>query len=345
MGVEQVPLVESVRDLGVQFLDNDVNITGQDGITSILLPDGNTFWVFGDTIEGPFETIRYHPLEDVLSNTGAIVPLQDLSQGVKQFQHLKSADGRRARQLIHFLPHESKATHRLWAIHGVCIGEQLYLYYHKITMDPELDVFEAFELNGMGIARATLSDFTFERLHAPDGTTMFWKGDQPGFGVFIQEIDNMLYLWGSLESWKMYLARVRPSDIEDLTAYEYLVQAPTLERPDVEPCWSRHFEPTAPLFDHVPNEMSASYNAYLGCYISLTTYDREDKLVIRTAPQVTGPWSEPQVFYRPPKAKADSLFNAGKEHPEFARQGGKVLYMTYIDSSVYVPHLLEITLR
>ena len=60
--------------------------------------------------------------------------------------------------------------------------------------------------------------------------------------------------------------------------------------------------------------------------------------MIRTAPQVTGPWSEPQVFYRPPKAKEDSLFNAGKEHPEFAREGGKVLYMTYIDSSVYVPH-------
>ena len=274
MSTAQAPLVESVRDLGLQFLDNDVNITGQDGITSVVLPDGNTFWVFGDTIEGPFETIRNHPLVDVLSNTGAMVPLQDLSQGVKQFQHLKSADGRRPRQLIHFLPYESKATHRLWAIHGVCLGEQLYLFYHKITMDTELDVFEAFELNGMGIARAALSDFTFERLHAPDGTTMFWKGDQPGFGVFIQEIDGMLYLWGSLENWNMYLARVRPADIENLNAYEYLVQAPTLDRPDVEPRWSRHFEPTAPLFDHVPNEMSASYNPYLGCYVSLTTYDR-----------------------------------------------------------------------
>jgi hypothetical protein len=338
------PLVESVRDLGLQFLDNDVNITGQDGITSILLPGDKTIWIFGDTIEGPFDTIRYHPLADVLSNTGAIVPLQDLSDGVREFEHLRLPDGKRPRQLISFLPHEDKATHRLWAIHGACVRDSLYLFYHKITMDPVKDVFEAFTINGMGVARSDLKRFEFERLQAPDGGYEFWKGDEPGFGVFIQQVDDYLYLWGSLDR-NMYLARVRPELIEDLSAYEYLVQAPTLQHPDLKPTWARSFSPSAPLFSHVPNEMSSSYNPYLERYISLTTYEREDKLVIRTAPAITGPWGEPEVFYRPEKAKEDSLFNAGKEHPEFARQGGKLIYMTFIDSSVYVPHLLEITLR
>ena len=344
MNHQEQPIVKSVRDLGLQFLENDVNITGQDGITSILLPDGRTFWVFGDTIEGPFDTIRYHPLAEVLSNTGAIVPLQDLSNGIWQFEHLKSPDGKRPRQLIHFLPHEDKALHRLWAIHGACVEDHLYLFYHKITMDPVKDVFEAFALNGMGIARSDLARFEFERLKAPDGSYEFWKGDEPGFGVFIQEEGDYLYLWGSLDK-AMFLARVRPQAIEELSAYEYLVQAPTLEHPDLKPRWSLTFSPSAPLFDHVPNEMSCSYNPYLGSFISLTTFEREDKLVIRTAPEITGPWGPPEVFYRPPKAKEDSLFNAGKEHPEFSRLGGKIIYMTYIDSSVYVPHLLEITLR
>lgn len=338
------PLVKSVRDLGLQFLDNEVDITGQDGITSVLLPDGNTFWVFGDTMEGPFESIRYHPLADVLSNTGAIVPMQDLSQGVRTFDYLRSADRTRARQLIAFLPHEDKALHRLWAIHGTVVGHSLYLYYHKITMDPELDVFEAFEINGMGIAKADLEGLQFERLQAPDGSYEFWKGDEPGFGVFIQRIEEYLYLWGCLDT-KMYLARVPAERIKELAAYEYLVQAPTPDRPGVEPRWSSAFDTTAPLFTNVPNEMSASYNPYLGRFISLTTFERQDKLVIRTAPQITGPWGEPEVFYRPPRAKADSLFNAGKEHPEFSRQNGKIIYMTYIDSSVYVPHLIEITLN
>ena len=337
-------LVESVRDLGVQFLDNDVNITGQDGSTSILLPGGKSIWIFGDTIEGPFDTIRYHPLTDVLSNTASIIPLQDISDGIRQFDYLKSAEAVHPRQLIHFVAPEDKATHRLWAIHGVVIKERLYLFYHKITMDPVLDVFEAFILDGMGIARSDLSTFEFERLKAPDGTFEFWKGDQPGFGVFIQKLDDYLYLWGSLD-FNMYLARIRPESVENLQAYEYLVEAPTPDRPDVRPVWDKSFRPSAPLFGDVPNEMSASYNAYLGKFISLTTFVREDKLVIRSAPQVTGPWSEPEVFFRPKKAKHDSLFNAGKEHPEFSREGGKVIYMTFIDSSVYVPHLLEITLR
>ena len=69
------PVVSAVRDLGIQFLDNPLDITGHDCASSIPLPGGQSFWIFGDTMEGPFETIRNHPLTDVLSNTGAIVPL------------------------------------------------------------------------------------------------------------------------------------------------------------------------------------------------------------------------------------------------------------------------------
>lgn len=347
MTLSDSPLIASVRDLGVQFLDNDVNINGQDAVTSVELPGGETFWIFGDTLEGPFETVRYFNLTEVLSNTGAIVPLQDISDGITDFTYLTEPDGKRARQLIAFEPPEHKSTQRLWAIHGTHQNGHLYLYYHRITMDQKLDVFEFFELDGMGIARADEA-YQFTRLRAPDGSYEFWKGDEPGFGVFIQEIDGWLYLWGSVQpaeksSGEMYLARVRPGELEDLDAYEYLVAAPTVADPDIEPEWSKTWAPTACLFDNVPNEMSAAWNEYLGCYISLTTYRRENILVIRTAPQMWGPWSEPQVVYRPAKTNEKSLFNAGKEHPEFAREGGRVTYMTFIDSEVYVPHLIEIT--
>ena len=50
--------VASVRNLGNQFLSNSVGVTGADGATSLVLPTGESLWVFGDTVEGPFETIR-----------------------------------------------------------------------------------------------------------------------------------------------------------------------------------------------------------------------------------------------------------------------------------------------
>lgn len=349
MTLPDSPLVASVRDLGVQFSGNDLDITGQDAVSSVPLADRTTFWIFGDTIEGPFDTIRGFELTEVLSNTGAIVPLQDISAGVREFRYLTTPDGARARQLIGFIPPEHKSRQRLWAIHGAQVSGQLYLYYHKITMDPTLDVFETFTLDGMGVAKAG-PDFSFERLRAPDDSYEWWKGGEPGFGVWVQQHGEHLYLWGSIQpesksAGDMYLARVRPEDIENVAAYDYLVQAPTLVRPDVLPRWSPTFTPTACLFSDVPNEMSSSWNEYLAAFISLTTYQRDNQLVIRTAPEITGPWSEPQVIFRPAKTRPDSLFNAGKEHPEFAQGGGRTTYMTFIDSSVYLPHLIEITFQ
>jgi hypothetical protein len=334
----------SVRDLGLQFLDNRLSITGQDGATSTQLPNGDAFWMFGDTIEGPFETIRNHNLTEVLSNTASIVPAQDVSQGIKQYKYLKSADGKRPHQVIEFRADENKATQRLWPIHGICVDDTIYAFYHKITMDPEVDVFETFELNGMGIARAQVGEYRFERLTAADGTQEFWKGDQPGFGVFIEKLaDDYLYLWGCY--WTgMFLARTHPETIEDLASYEYLVAAPTLASPETKAVWKKTFAPSAELFGGVPNELSVSYNPYLKRHIAIHVFHRENKLALRTAPSIVGPWSEPEIFFRPQRKSADDLFTAGKEHPELRRENGKVLYVTYVNSSDYVPRLLEITL-
>src|SRR5690242_12878856 len=51
-------LIASVRNLGPQFVPNPVGITGLDGATSIRLPSKESLWLFGDTVEGPFESIR-----------------------------------------------------------------------------------------------------------------------------------------------------------------------------------------------------------------------------------------------------------------------------------------------
>ena len=51
------------------------------------------------------------------------------------------------------------------------------------------------------------------------------------------------------------------------------------------------------------------------------------------------------VFHRPQQTQPPCMFYAGKEHPELAREDGRVIYVTYVDSNVYMPHLLEVTLR
>jgi uncharacterized protein DUF4185 len=336
--------VARVRHLGDQFLQNSVGVTGADGATSTVLPSGKSLWVFGDTIEGPFKTIHGLELGGFRSNTAAIVPQQDAAKGIQQFQFLADADGRRPRQLVPFAPHEDPNKHRVWAIHGTCTADHIYLFYHRITLLKGVDVFVNFQLDGMGIAKATVDKLEFERLTAPDGTLEFWKGDVPSFGVFVERAEDCIYIWGSLATG-MYLARTRHDAIADLESYEYLVEAPTIRHPATRSRWSREFLPTAPLFDSVPNEMSAAYNRHLKQYVAFHSLHRENKIAMRTAPQITGPWSEPQIVYRPERITDSDLIYAAKEHPELASQDGRVLYVTYVNSATYVPQLIEVTLK
>jgi hypothetical protein len=337
-------LVASVRNLDSQFLENNVGITGADGATSTVLPSGESLWMFGDTVEGPFKSIRGLDLTSLRSNTGAIVPRQDASPGIKSFRFLADERGKRPRQIIPFAADDDPARHRLWAIHGAAVGQHVFLFYHRITLLDGVDVFINFQLDGMGIARADVSDLRFTRLTAPDGTYLFWKGEAPTFGVFVTRADEYVYLWGSLATG-MHLARTRENSMGDLASYEYLVEAPSIKNPSKLPRWSKQFQPTAMLFDSVPNEMSAAYNPHLRKFIAFHSLHRENKIVLRTADQLTGPWSAPVLVYRPEKIDDADLIYAAKEHPELVRENGRVLYVTFVNSATYVPQLIEVTLR
>lgn len=336
----------SVRELGPQFLKNSVGVTGADGATSLPLPGKRSLWVFGDTVVGPFESIHGLDLTPLPSNTAAIVPDQDLADGVQKYGFLATTDGIRPRQMIPFAAEEKPAKTRLWAIHGACIGSRVYLFYHNISLLEGIDVFENFRLEGMGLARAEVDSsdrFEFQRLRAPDGSREFWKPEQPTFGVWVERDNETVYVWGSLLTG-MFLARAPAGEIENLSAYEYLIAAPTSAAPNVKPRWSREFTPTAVLFDSAPNEMSVSFNRHLGRYLAVHALGREGDIVMRLAPRRTGPWSEPMLIHRVVRTSERDFVYAAKEHPEYSSEGGRMIYITYVSSATYIPQLLEVTL-
>ena len=333
----------SVRYIGKQFLENSVGVTGADGATSLVLPGGKSLWAFGDTVEGPFESIHGLDLAPLRSNAGAIVPQQKASAGIREFEFLATPEGRRPRQLVPFADDEDPAKTRLWAIHGAAVGPHVYLFYHRITLLKGVDVFQNFRLEGMGLARASADDLRFTRLATTDGKSELWSGDEPTFGVWVETTPEYLYVWGSLMTG-MFLARVAPARIEDLSEYEYLVAAPTRGRPDVQPRWAKQFEPKAVLFDSVPNEMSAAFNRHIRKYVAIHALGREGKIVMRTARERSGPWSEPQLVYEVKRDDPNTFVYAAKEHPELALDGGRRIFVTYVNSASYIPELLEVTL-
>lgn len=356
--------VADARDLGPQFTDNPHRMTGQDGAYSIPLGDGRTFWYFGDTLIGerPPGSLRdvfaqlaaagqpqgHAPFERLPTNTGLVLPAQSGRDGLTGFQHITDEHGE-IRQLVPPGPGDRDEWDRMWCMHGIALGDAprqtLYLSYMHIRMlDGTAGPFEmGFEIIGTGLAKGDTETWQFERL-LHDGEAMWWPYPQPQFSAALLQVDGWLYGYGvtGYESGvqQVYLARVRPDAIEDLDRYEYLSGS--------EPSWSSDVSDAIPIFDGPPNELSVSYNEHLGGYLAVHSFNTEGRQVGRTAPTPWGPWSEPVTLWTveaAPDKKYPVAAYAGKEHPSLSEDGGRVIYLTYVEAEEYFPHLIEIELE
>jgi hypothetical protein len=70
----------------------------------------------------------------------------------------------------------------------------------------------------------------------------------------------------------------------------------------------------------------------------------KEKILLRTAPEMTGPWTSGEVIYRMPEMirgnprhVKDNFCYAAKEHPEFESNGE--LLFTYVCNTMDVPSL------
>jgi len=349
--------VAGVRDLGPQFTDNPHRMAGQDGAYSIPLPDGTALWFFGDTAIGErppgsfrdvFERLAaagqpqgHAPFERMPTNTGLILRDRTGEHGLRDFSYLLDDAG----EILQLVPDgaaDRPGWDRTWCLHGVALGERLYLYYQHIRMREKAGgpFAMGFEVLGTGLARGEIGAWRFERI-PHEGADLWWPYPQPQFAAAVLPAGGWLYLYGvaadAAGTQQAYLARVRPEDVEHRDRYAYF---------DGEG-WSPDVAAAAPLFDGPPNELSVSYNGYLGQYLCVHSMGLSGPQVMRTAPQPWGPWSDPTTFWTVEAAsdkKYPVIAYAAKEHPELARDGGRVLYVTFIEHEEYFPHLLEVTL-
>lgn len=354
--------VEAARDLGPLFTENPHRMIGQDGAYPIQLENGETLWFFGDTLVGkrtPGESLWFpggerlgpgdmsgkHGIDRMLTNTGLLLRDRTGAGGCKNFEYLLDEDGGLL-QLVPLAPGEDPDRHRIWCAHGCLVGDSVYLYYVKVTMLEEGPLPVNFTIDGTGLAVGSTRDWNFTRIPQAE-STLWWKGTDPKFGaaVCVDQPSHFIYVYGViLENGVQngYLARVLPEDLAYLDRYEYLISE--------APSWDRNLRHAIPILQGMPQEMSVSHNAYLDCFLAVHSLDLTGRIVGRTAPNPWGPWSEPVDLWKvnPVHEKPlpyPKLIYAGKEHPELADQGGRILYLTYIEFEEYFPHLIEVTLK
>lgn len=343
------PAVSAVENGGLLFTDNQAGISGVDAGFSI--PVGRTtLWLFGDVfLLDPVRPSK--PYVGGVSNCGLIVPSGKGTAPLRRYTVLTDPGTGLARQLVPDLPGESDKT-RLWPMSGWydAASKRLYVYYAdvKITGPDTYD----FRSDGNGLAAADASSpqaLRFERLKW-NGSTVWWpnEGGVPQLGTSVVAdgpgVGDRLYIYGHVQRDGRTLgalARVPRSRIADLSAYEYFSGV------DGKPLWSSEPAKAAPVegLCDFPSELSVSWNPYLGGWLAVHNLVLEDRIRLSLAPHPWGPFREMAVIGAPRQALRKDPCYAGKEHPELAEAGGRIIYITYVDSSRYWLQLLKVTLQ
>lgn len=354
--------IKAVRDLGPQFMQNRHKMIGQDGAYSIPLVNGPTLWFFGDTLIGrriPGKSLWYlgdvpvgaadmsgkGSIEKMINNTGLLLHDKTGRHGLNNFEYILDSDGQ-LKNLIPLLPGEDHDEIRIWCLHGISLHGKIYLYFIKVRMLEKSDYIlpVEFEIIGSGLAVGDSDSWKFTRVLS-GGRDVWWTEKQPHFASTVLRHEDWLYCYGVVQDenniQQCYLARIKPEQIEHHESYEYLCHG--------DGRWGSDLNSAVPVFEGMPNELSVSRNEYLDCFLAVHSLDLSGKVVARTAPHPMGPWSDPVTLFtveakREIEVKYPVLIYAGKEHPELAGHGGRILYITYIEFEEYYPHLMEVEL-
>ncbi len=360
--------IRSQRDLGIQFRNNPHRMVGQDGAFTIPTSAG-LLWFFGDTLigsrppngslwypdgqpVGPLDMSGKAGIDRMVNNSGLLSSGRVGPGGVEEFRYILDERGE-IKSLIPLEADEDPNRIRVWCLHGVEIDGWIYLYFVKVTTIAEGIFPVNFRILGSGVAIGDAENWEFNRILS-QGSDLWWRADQPHFAsAVLNPPGAYLYLYGALQGadqvQRCYLARVRKEEIKRREQYDYLCGVETAEgQSHGEPQWSRHVGAAVPLFEGMPNEQSVSWNEYLGCYLAVHSLDLTGRIVAHTAPEPWGPWSDPVDLFqiRMPRMvnlPYPQLIYAAKEHPALAKEGGRTIYITYIEFEEYFPHLIEIT--
>lgn len=322
--------IQSVRIVGPAppVAGADWRMVGQDGGQSIPLGDGSLF-VFADTLVAPQQAAREMDTVTLLrqrqgiflGNSAGVARRDDtLLDAMGSIAYFTDAQGR-PRELLETTPRERLSGYRLWPQHGVRLGGVVYLYYLAIQQTQKGGLW-GFENQGTGLAVLDLATGRCRRVMRQDEWRL-WP-ELPTtchVGVQVLREDGWVYVFASREDgmeFRAFLARVKEDMVEDVSAYEFFCGI----------SWSKDWRGSQTLGE-CGREFSVSWNEYLRGYV-MTYLDPFNRLLLmRVGEWPWGPFGAAVTIGTVPCDPRTELVSLGFEHPQFSRDGGQELAISY----------------
>jgi hypothetical protein len=306
-----------------QFFKKDPLWRGADGAASVDMGNGKILWLFSDTFICA-DSSKSRNKSTIIRNSIAIQDGYNINNASVQFYWNKSKKANEA-----FF--KAKGKYWFWTGHGIRIKDKLLVFLIK-----ESAVKTGLGFKAIGWSAVLISN--------PDDEPSVWEmkyieGPETfstiaGSAAVLKD-ENYLYAFGSVEpsTHEVYLLRWKLTEAYQgiLSNLEWWINERWATRKTKLPI-------PKPLFTGA-TEYSVHYDSVLHKYIQVQSFGfGEASVGLRTANQLTGPWTEPIMIDTPVYTGIKKpLMYAAKAHPELEGNG---IYITYNINSVEFEELL-----
>lgn len=285
------------------FMPRGDGFTGGDGVYSVLLPDGRTVWIFGDSFIGNVTpdnrrvktTPAYIRNSFVIIEDGQLITYQqgDPSEFKSMMIPPEVTDGQ--------LGYDE---HRLWYWPGDGFVENgnLHVFVSKFSQE-DLEDMWGFKFEGTELIEFSLPDFKPLRFDRFDDL------DSIHFGHAVMQTDTHTYIYG-LKKDKPYTAR--SANIKDRDQWEFYNGRD----------WADTAEDAKPILNFSGSEQFSVFE-WKGTFVMIMQEgDLSNKIYSFTAKTPYGPWGNQQLLYETPKLENCETcwsYNA-LAHPQFTEE-------------------------
>ena len=306
---------------------------GADAALSIPLSENRILWLFGDTFVATSDT-HLRSESEMIRNTVAIQKGKDPRTASIKFYWREDDDALPAS----FFPEQGKQWY--WPGHGVRLEKgPLIIFLYRMVATPGQDL----GYSAIGYAVAIV--------HNPDQPADRWNLEV--FDVAPSGFDAIPATAALRDGAHVVALAIRQAGTHAGALVRFPVKA--LSKGDVSSAewWAgdeRGWVAEAALGDGGPafvledagSECSVHWDARTGSFVHVASYGFGASTIgVRTAPQLTGPWSSPITVYRPPESDDPSPFvYAAKAHPELIGPDASDLLITYATNSFELADLL-----
>lgn len=314
--------------------DKSVGWLGADAAYSIPLSDGRDVWIFGDTLYGKQRAVHGNaPL--MVRNSIGISTCDAGGHWNLTYVIRKDADGH---------PHDFfTAQHPntwYWALDGFTSGHDLWVTLLCVQNAPAQSQAMGFRACGTDLARISALGPDPKRWKieyfplVPDGTHAY-----PSASAVVHDRNAYIFAQQEAGARPLLATRIPLKGLGDPEKnLEYLAS---------DGAWKHGFDPQQAkhVMEQGSSELSIRYHPEQKQWLAVMFAPEgfSSKIILRTAPNLTGPWTAGQIIYRVPEMQPDkpgydkdTFCYAAKEHPEFERGD---LVFTYVCNTFAVPKL------